>query len=136
MTARATAAPPASNALNCESFLALPSSDVSVSLPLMSFAVAQLLFSKINSTRPSPFNVNPQTRQVSNVTVTRAFQLLTTVESRTGAPAVGFGGGSVAFASGLSPAPLVAFPVRAHRTVRADFRTRLSDEIMPSHTEG
>ena len=43
------------------------------------------------------------------------------VESRTGAPTIGSGGGSVAFASGLSPAPLVTFPVPAHRTVRADF---------------
>ena len=43
------------------------------------------------------------------------------VESGTGAPTVGSGGGSVAFASGLSPAPMVTFPVPAHRTVRADF---------------
>ena len=52
----------------------------------------------------------------------RAFcQKLIMVELRTGAPTVGSGGGSVAFASGLSPAPLVTFPVPAHRTVRADF---------------
>ena len=35
------------------------------------------------------------------------------VESRTGAPTLGSGGGSVAFASGLSPAPIVTFPVPA-----------------------
>ena len=46
---------------------------------------------------------------------------LARVESGTGAPTVGSGGGSVAFASGLSPAPMVTFPVPAHRTVRADF---------------
>ena len=33
------------------------------------------------------------------------------VESRAGAPVVGSGGGSVAFATGLSPAPVTAFPV-------------------------
>ena len=43
------------------------------------------------------------------------------VESRTGAPASGSGGGSVAFAPGLSPAPMAAFPVPAHQTGRADF---------------
>ena len=43
------------------------------------------------------------------------------VESRTGAPASGSGGSSVAFASGRSPAPMAAFPVPAHRTQRADF---------------
>ena len=46
------------------------------------------------------------------------------VESRTGAPALGSGGLSVAFAPGLSPAPVAAFPVPAHRTRRADFRHR------------
>ncbi len=43
------------------------------------------------------------------------------VESRTGAPALGSGGWSVAFASGLSPAPMAAFPVPAHQTGHADF---------------
>ena len=43
------------------------------------------------------------------------------VESRTGAPVVGSGGDSAAFASGLSPAPLTTFPVPAHQTGRADF---------------
>ncbi len=43
------------------------------------------------------------------------------VESRTGAPALGSGGCSGAFASGLSPAPMTAFPVPAHQTGRADF---------------
>ena len=43
------------------------------------------------------------------------------VESRTGAPASGSGGLSVAFAPGLSPAPVATFPVPAHRTQRADF---------------
>ena len=45
----------------------------------------------------------------------------TPVESRTGAPASGSGGLSVAFAPGLSPAPMAAFPVPAHQTGRADF---------------
>ncbi len=44
-----------------------------------------------------------------------------TVESRTGAPTLGSGGYSVAFAPGLSPAPVVTFPVPAHQTGRADF---------------
>ncbi len=43
------------------------------------------------------------------------------VESRTGAPALGSGAYSVAFAPGLSPAPMTAFPVPAHQTVRAIF---------------
>ena len=43
------------------------------------------------------------------------------VESRTGASALGSGGLSVAFAPGLSPAPVATFPVPAHRTVHADF---------------
>ena len=42
------------------------------------------------------------------------------VESRTGALAVGSGGCSVAFALGLSPAPLATFPVPALRTGRAE----------------
>ena len=45
-------------------------------------------------------------------------------ESGAGAPALGSGGLSVAFAPGLSPAPLTAFPVPAPRTRRADFRHR------------
>ena len=44
-----------------------------------------------------------------------------TVESRTGAPALGSGGLSGAFAPGLSPAPVAAFPVPAHQTGRAGF---------------
>ena len=43
------------------------------------------------------------------------------VESRTGAPALGSGGLSVAFAPGRSPAPVAAFPVPAHQTGHADF---------------
>ena len=43
------------------------------------------------------------------------------VESRTGAPTLGSGGCSVAFAPGLSPAPIVTFPVPAHRTGQAVF---------------
>ena len=43
------------------------------------------------------------------------------VESRTGAPALGSGGLSGAFAPGLSPAPMAAFPVPAHQTGRAGF---------------
>ena len=43
------------------------------------------------------------------------------VESRTGAPALGSGGLSGAFAPGLSPAPVAAFPVPAHQTGRAGF---------------
>ena len=46
-------------------------------------------------------------------------RILYGVESRTGAPTLGSGGGSVAFASGLSPAPIVTFPVPAHRTGQA-----------------
>ena len=46
------------------------------------------------------------------------------VESRAGAPTVGSGGDSVAFAPGLSPAPIVTFPAPAPRTRRADFRHR------------
>ncbi len=42
------------------------------------------------------------------------------VESRAGAPAVGSGGYSVAFAPGRRPAPVVTFPAPAHRTGRAD----------------
>ena len=49
-------------------------------------------------------------------------RLLKLVESRTGAPVLGSGGGSVAFAPGLSPAPLTTFPVPAHQTGRADLR--------------
>ena len=45
----------------------------------------------------------------------------TRVESRTGAPTLGSGGSSVAFATGLSPAPIATFPVPAHQTGRADF---------------
>ena len=41
------------------------------------------------------------------------------VESAGGAPAVGSGGLSVAFAPGLSPASLTVFPPAAHRTGRA-----------------
>ena len=41
------------------------------------------------------------------------------VESAGGAPAVGSGGNSVAFAPGLSPASLTVFPPAAHRTGRA-----------------
>ena len=43
------------------------------------------------------------------------------VESRTGAPALGFRGCTVTYAPGLSPAPTAAFPVPAHRTVHANF---------------
>ena len=46
------------------------------------------------------------------------------VESGAGAPTVGSGGISVAFAPVLSPAPMVAFPAPAPRTRRADFRHR------------
>ena len=46
------------------------------------------------------------------------------VESRAGAPTVGSGGDSVAFAPGLNPAPMVTFPAPALRTRRADFRHR------------
>jgi len=46
------------------------------------------------------------------------------VESRAGAPTSGSGGNSVAFALGLSPAPIVTFPAPALRTRRADFRHR------------
>ena len=46
------------------------------------------------------------------------------VESRAGAPTLGSGGDSGAFAPGLSPAPIVTFPAPALRTRRADFRHR------------
>ena len=46
------------------------------------------------------------------------------VESEAGAPTVGSGGDSVAFAPGLNPAPIVTFPAPAPRTRRADFRHR------------
>ena len=46
------------------------------------------------------------------------------VESGAGAPTAGSGGDSVAFAPGLSPAPMVTFPAPALRTRRADFRHR------------
>ena len=46
------------------------------------------------------------------------------VESEAGAPTVGSGGNSVAFAPGLNPAPIVTFPAPAPRTRRADFRHR------------
>ena len=46
------------------------------------------------------------------------------VESRTGAPTLGSGGDSGAFAPGLSPAPIATFPAPALRTRRADFRHR------------
>ena len=49
---------------------------------------------------------------------------ISTVESGAGAPTVGSGGISVAFAPVLSPAPMVAFPAPAPRTRRADFRHR------------
>ena len=42
-----------------------------------------------------------------------------TVESRAGAPTIGSGGYSVAFAPGLRPAPVVTFPAPARRTRRA-----------------
>ena len=59
------------------------------------------------------------------------------VESGAGAPASGSGGLSVAFAPGLSPAPVTAFPVPP--LIKPDVRfsrIRLSDGIMPSPTEG
>ena len=86
-----------------------------------------------STSRPSRAMAGPRSglrpRALSSIparghgTLGRAYPyvFLITVESRTGAPTVGSGGGSVAFASGLSPAPLVTFPVPAHRTVRADF---------------
>ena len=43
------------------------------------------------------------------------------VESKAGATTVGYGGGSVAFASGLNPAPSITFPGPAHRTRRTAF---------------
>ena len=46
------------------------------------------------------------------------------VESRAGAPTLGSGGDSGAFAPGLSPAPIVSFTAPALRTRRADFRHR------------
>ena len=46
-------------------------------------------------------------------------QTYVVVESAGGAPAVGSGGNSVAFAPGLSPASLTVFPPAAHRTGRA-----------------
>ena len=46
----------------------------------------------------------------------------TPVESGTGAPTLGSGGNSDAFATGLSPAPIITFPVPAHRTQRANFQ--------------
>ena len=49
---------------------------------------------------------------------------LADVESRAGAPTLGSGGDSGAFAPGLSPAPIVTFPAPALRTRRADFRHR------------
>ena len=44
------------------------------------------------------------------------------VESGTGAPTLGSGGNSDAFATGLSPSPIITFPVPAHRTQRANFQ--------------
>ncbi len=46
--------------------------------------------------------------------------LVAHVESRRGAPTLGSGGFSAAFAVGLSPAPVATFPLPAHRTGRAD----------------
>ena len=46
------------------------------------------------------------------------------VESGAGAPPLGSGGDSGAFAPGLSPAPIGTFPAPALRTRRADFRHR------------
>ena len=60
----------------------------------------------------------PESNGLSHV---RHLVLRPSVESRTGAPALGSGGLSVAFAPGLSPAPMAAFPVPAHQTGRADF---------------
>ncbi len=56
-----------------------------------------------------------------------------TVESRTGAPALGSGGCSGAFAPGLSPASTAAFPVPAHRTRRADSGTGLCGIMRLAH---
>ena len=50
---------------------------------------------------------------------TQGFVLAVGVESAGGAPAVGSGGNSVAFAPGRSPASLTVFPPAAHRTGRA-----------------
>ena len=60
-------------------------------------------------------------RRRAEVVLVGAFALFGVVESRTGAPALGSGGGSGAFAPGLSPAPVATFPVPAHQTGRADF---------------